>query len=428
RIRERTTEGRRRAMDRDGAPPCCFLAFGYRLAANGQWQIDPVEGPIVQRMFAMAEEGCSNREIQAWLDSLPGLRAGRRFARRAERQTLIVRGQEDARWAKSTVARLLASRTYCGARQFAGRTFAVPALVSEEQWARVQAIRSGAAGHMRQRAGLPPAGFLSGLLRCGLCGGTIHADLKLINSGDKAPPANARYRCEGITTTPRACRLRQFRCWALDDQVWPALEAFVRDPGELLRRAIRQGGEQEQSLDDLVGREQEAGGQLAGLEGQIADVWEMQRRNNWPLSHVEAGIRQLHEQQDKLRLLLEHLRIEKGKLQAERDGVDALAANLASLGTLADAARGDYGLRGKIARMLIAKGVVVSEGPGRKAPIDVRLSLRWGETVTVAAAEVGNGSHRRPGLPQTGQTQPGAPMTLPLQFRVLSRGKCQRVG
>src|SRR5262245_1437455 len=83
RIGQRMRDGKSRAMDRDNAPPGGPLTFGYRMDARGQYVIDPVEGPVVIRIFEMALAGLSNFEILAWCQTL-GLPAGRKFQRRAE--------------------------------------------------------------------------------------------------------------------------------------------------------------------------------------------------------------------------------------------------------------------------------------------------------------------------------------------------------
>jgi site-specific DNA recombinase len=53
RICQRMEAGKQRAMDRDDAPPGGPLTFGYRVDCRGHFEPDPIEAPIVVRMFEM---------------------------------------------------------------------------------------------------------------------------------------------------------------------------------------------------------------------------------------------------------------------------------------------------------------------------------------------------------------------------------------
>jgi site-specific DNA recombinase len=168
-IRERTFTGRlRRAQE--GRNPGRTLPYGFTTGARpGDVVTVPHEAAVVQRIFRAYGAGASVRGIAARLNAegLPGPRGGG--------------------WAGATVARMLANETYLGTLRFGAvvREGALPAIVTREEFARVRegrGARGGGRGGSAGPIGLADRGrgralaspyLLSGLLICGVCGGTM---------------------------------------------------------------------------------------------------------------------------------------------------------------------------------------------------------------------------------------------------------------
>lgn len=95
-------------------------------------------------------------------------------------------------WTRSSVRDVLANPRYMGKRAHKGEIVADavwPALVPEETWQAAQGILAHRAG---QRSPAAAKQLLSGIGRCGVCGGGIHA-------GASARPGIRGYRCAATT-------------------------------------------------------------------------------------------------------------------------------------------------------------------------------------------------------------------------------------
>jgi site-specific DNA recombinase len=141
--------------------------FGYRQRDTthegkpaGPLVVDPIEAPVVRRMFAIAE-ATSQRKIAQLLNA-EGIRTA-----------------SGGRWVQSMVARVLANPLYLGKvrRKVGGRWEVYDGqhdpIVDEALWQRVNASRATAE---RRAGGRPLAtGHLltRGLLRCGRCGSAL---------------------------------------------------------------------------------------------------------------------------------------------------------------------------------------------------------------------------------------------------------------
>jgi len=183
-IRDRTFSGRlRRAQE--GRNPGRKLPYGYTTGEKrGEVRLVPGEAALVQRIFREYIAGASVRAIAFKLngEGIPGPRRGG--------------------WAGPTIARMLANETYTGKLIFGAVTRmgkqrpegtravvpnerplvekenALPVIISPEEFALAQAVKrerpSPGRGDGSGRA-LASAYLLSGLLVCGLCGGTMRA-------------------------------------------------------------------------------------------------------------------------------------------------------------------------------------------------------------------------------------------------------------
>jgi len=180
------------------------VPYGYSIDNNGDWTIAETAASVVVKIYDMALQGLSTMEISDKLRE-----AG--YPTPSEQRKLD-KGhaiQPTNRWLPQSIKDILKDEQYIGT-YIAGKTYQIstgkmylvpksewiripgkrPAIVSEEVFEQVQAIRADSRKHMRRREYL-----LSGKTACGCCG---HA-LSYNDSG-----ANHTYRCMHTHADPAA--------------------------------------------------------------------------------------------------------------------------------------------------------------------------------------------------------------------------------
>lgn len=236
----RTADGIDRAA-REGRYVGGIVAFGYRVEGekrSARLVIDerplptgPSPAEVVRRIYGrLALEGWGTRRIAAELNAL---NVPTHYARDGRG----VRGQAtQGLWRAGRIGNLVRNPTYKGELVFGKRTgkldrerisAPVPALVSVELWqaAREQLARNRTCPKNTRRAYL-----LRGVIHCTSDGLTF--------TGSQGRPGQAYYRCDGKTIErgplEGRCPSRLVRGEWLEALVWADVEAFLRDPGELL--------------------------------------------------------------------------------------------------------------------------------------------------------------------------------------------------
>jgi site-specific DNA recombinase len=220
--RERTMRGRKERAAA-GLIVGGRVPYGYRYD-QGHLVEDPDRVSVVRAIFADYQAGLSIRGITNRLreSGVPTWGGGR--------------------WAKSSVARILANETYAGVAHYGTHrregkllrlreggerlSLAVPALVARDQWERVQA-RLNTNPHVGRPS---PHYLLRGVLYCATCGRKM--------AGDNGH-GNRTYRCTGrdrLIVSGEKCR-NYARTQALDDAVWKALRRTFSD-ARFLREAL----------------------------------------------------------------------------------------------------------------------------------------------------------------------------------------------
>lgn len=112
----------------------------------------------------------------------------------------------------------------------------VPVIIDEETWNRAQVVIEKA---RRKRSGANVAEYLlSGLLRCGLCGSTLHGSLATGRKGAKHRYYVCTARSPGITGKEK-CKLPFLRAEALEDPVWNQVSVWLNNPEELKKELAR---------------------------------------------------------------------------------------------------------------------------------------------------------------------------------------------
>jgi DNA invertase Pin-like site-specific DNA recombinase len=243
-IRWRTMNGRRdkAAAERvvgQGAAP-----YGYRYVRDqspkrlvcGLEVYDP-EADVVRQLYGRARTGAVGDLLQ-WLadEKIAPPGASRNF--RKERYTLAA----GERWANDAVYRILTSRLYVGEYTYGSKTFAVPAIVTEELYdcvAEALAKRKSRRGPARNKTHDDEFLF-RGRLVCELCSAREGSDVVLHAKranrlGDRyylcpyrfPPKHHARF--DGIPQ----CPLPSIRAEVLEERTWADLIAALRNPTQL---------------------------------------------------------------------------------------------------------------------------------------------------------------------------------------------------
>ena len=257
----RSAAGMERAV-REGRYPGGIVAFGY--AAEGErhkarlviddrliWG-DLTAGDVVRRMFEWSHDGWSDLRIANELNDL-GVPTAYAIAKRGVRDK---RTQEV--WRQGRVNQILASTTYFGEYQYGKRstrpgkeiiTVRVPAIVSKEFSDAVREIRGR---RSRKPAGQRMRYLLRSLLKCEICGRnytgtTSHGDVwyrcngQLVGRG----PLEGRCPAKGVKGT------------YVDPVVKEDIEAFLRNPGDLLEELAAELEHELESEEALGEAEQE---------------------------------------------------------------------------------------------------------------------------------------------------------------------------
>jgi DNA invertase Pin-like site-specific DNA recombinase len=229
-----------------GKPSGGKTPYGYAYA-DGTLVVNPVEAPVLVRMFELAGAGTSQRQISRILNAegIPASKGGR--------------------WAPATVSRILRSPLYLGLLPRAAGT--VPgqhdAIVDEALWQRVNRTRA----MPERRAGGRPmkSGHLltRGRLRCGSCGSAM-----IPVAGYDGRPET--YRCIGRRDHgPGYCQMPTVQRQAID-------EALL---GELTRRYFDLDGTRDRLRDRMASALpaarmalEEAVSELTRAESRIARV------------------------------------------------------------------------------------------------------------------------------------------------------------
>jgi transcriptional regulator with XRE-family HTH domain len=146
-------------------------------------------------------------------------------------------------WRPAHVGNLIRNRTYMGQHVYGKRstnpnrktiTRSVPAIVSEKLWRAAQKVlRSNQIMCPRNRK---HSYLLRGLIKCGLCGLTF-SGITLRAQGDSYYRCNGRQMARGLYgLNGRRCPAKAINGGYVERLVWADIEAFLRDPGDVLER------------------------------------------------------------------------------------------------------------------------------------------------------------------------------------------------
>lgn len=235
-ILRRMTNGKKEALLRSGRVTS-IIPYGYRWVRDvgraGKVEIDPIEGPIVRRIYDLARQGMGASMIACTLTS-----EGHK-TRPMKRATRPKGGAGS--WGASSIKKILASPTYKGQRVVRfrdGDEIAVPfpLIVPVDQWDDVRklvALRRSDTKWKHDREYL-----LANVLTCGTCGRRMWVANKRQDRGYKT---HAYYRCSSTNGwrtmgLQGPCGQPSQRVGPIDAAVWEKLVVVLKDP-TLLREA-----------------------------------------------------------------------------------------------------------------------------------------------------------------------------------------------
>jgi len=271
-FRERATMGKRGVAKR-GRVPVGSIPYGYRIGEDGKPEVEPVEGPTVQKIFReYAHEGKGAHIIAREL---------------TEQGTPLRRGSKWQAWSTSYIHRILQHEAYKGTnwygqfrhvitesgkklfRQPKENWIAIPypQLVDEQTWERTQAMK-------KQRKEMAKRNtrnvyLLQGLLLCKECGLRFRARSQRQSTTHRRggrsytyilKKPRSYYICLGTERYRLKCRKQaSLRADALDGLVWDEVARILREPSFIFQalQAQADGRGPEELAEKIAKAEQE---------------------------------------------------------------------------------------------------------------------------------------------------------------------------
>jgi site-specific DNA recombinase len=379
RIAQRMHGGKLRAMERDNAPPGGPLVFGYRMDEHGRFVPDPVEAPIVRRIFEMAIEGYPNSQILAWVKTTC-VPAGRKWQKRAP-GSMPTLGSNDrsAQWHATKIGKILRNRVYIGERHWGDRVFPCTPLVDQATFDKVQPLnqhRTVLRGNWRN----PEHGILSGLLVCESCGARYYHKPHHSRRRNGSVARYPIYMCNNARKHWGTCKAKTLRVDRLDADVWGLIETYLQEPEALVRKVIAADRELSTQAADLDAEEKALSAQLESIEQEVGVVLEQQRTNGWPFTWVTPKLNELNARRERVSTALAKVRRNRSTLLVDMEQSAAVAEALASM-----RARLEAGLSPEeklhIVRLMLADGRVRTIGSGQQKRAEVTVQIKWGQTL-----------------------------------------------
>jgi site-specific DNA recombinase len=351
-IKERSVAGTQRVAEAGawmgGIVPYAYRKVGEKRNAHLVISDDPIvgvdmsEAGVIREVFRMAAvDRSSCRVIAARLNELGVPCAYTRDDR------LLLRGKRKQRtsgiWSAGRIRGLITNSTYKGLHEYGKRTRSnrpvitrdVPAIVTEVTWQKAQAtLRSNLLFGKRNAKNQY---LLRGLIKCAQCGKTY--------VGVAANRPNGKrefyYRCNGVHTPalleggPR-CTAKSVRGDPLEQQVWADVEAFLRDPGPVLKRLHAK-------LEAEAAGSSDTQKKLTRLEGLLEQkaternrVVALYRRGRLTDTELDGQMDEIGKEEAALQVQIDELRGKLGHAGTIGDTVSSAQTLLAELRTRLD--------------------------------------------------------------------------------------------
>lgn len=362
-IKERSARGKRQKAKQGGLTHDPGL-YGYSFdKETDKLTPEPNEAAIVERMYRWcAEDGHGPYAIAQMLNEMG------------------IPSPKGKLWQKATVSRILRNPAYRGEmilhrwdtagvkynkfrrpEEKARRSIrpeadwirvVIPAIADEALWYKVQGQLSKA---RRLRPGYAVERYLlSGLIRCGVCGATIHGNRIKNGKGRVIRYYCCTRRSPGISGQPK-CILPFLPAGELEAEVWSRVRGWIENP-ETLARELEVAAGSETSAGSLEAELRQVETFLAEATRERARLLSLAQKDLVPLAEIEARLKEIKGRVDKLAAQKESLQRsleERAALPSVVDLKTALAKVASSLDSL------DFEGRKEVVRDLVDQVIVV---------------------------------------------------------------------
>lgn len=295
----RSKEGAERAA-REGRPLGGVIAYGYQVQGRkNNARLQPQEEILPGQI--MSEAGVVRHIYErlavfglscgAVADELNALAIPTKYVLEGRG----VRGRRtQGRWGAGRIRNMVTNPTYKGNLSYGKRsakpreviTAPCPALVSEETWQQAQETLSRNRSTPKNTKHIY---LLRGVMRCASCGRTL--------CGTQAH-RGGYYRCDGTLRRSELvgerCRTKSVNARLLEEPVWNDIEAYLRNPGDILERLAEESKDHpaEQALAAERKRWEAALAEWQGRRARIIDSYELGVINRGELEERLARVKE----------------------------------------------------------------------------------------------------------------------------------------
>ncbi|HYF94470.1 MAG TPA: recombinase family protein [Symbiobacteriaceae bacterium] len=202
-------------------------------------------------------------------------------------------------------------------------TVPVPAIISDELFAAVQAVL-----RTNKRQAQRGAGLLSGLAVCGLCGGPVHYTSE--RNGTYSMRCYHRSPRRDLANVPKKCGLPYVAAHIMESTAWAEVIEWLARPDELVRRLEREAKDRpaDSRLAETTRLRDELSRALAEVQTEHVNLLQMVMRGQ---AHQSVADSMLKEQTARIEALKAQLATTEqliGNLTAQRQVSDQFRRNL----------------------------------------------------------------------------------------------------
>ena len=284
-----------------------FRTYGYKRGKDGKYEIDPVTGPIVRRIF---EEYASGKPMPDIIDGL-----------NADGVRTVFGGE----FKTNSIRRMIRNEKYIGVYRYRDimDPDGIPPIVTPELFQAVQdEIKKRAHNYTKRKTKTGATFLLTGKLFCGYCLSPM--------VGDSARSANGNvyywYTCQNVKKTPRTCQKKRVDKETIEREILRIVNNEILTD-EFIERAASAAVEYEKHFDN--------NSEIDGLRIELAETEKKIRNVSSAIATgvitvtLPAMLADLERQREKLETAIAEKSI--GVQEFNRDAVIAYLRELKSL-------------------------------------------------------------------------------------------------
>ena len=371
-IKERMARGRKGKAESGAFLGSHTAPYGYFYEGQGRERrlvVKDDEAAVIRRVFGWYVDRVTVRAMMQRLDAagIPTSSASREVYRKMAKHGA-------ARWAVSTISRILRTRLYIGEAHYPayGLTVQVPAIVDRDLWDAAQArLDVGSAQAQRNSKRMY---LLRTRLKCA-CGAAMHGEYKI---GYQGRPYQY-YRCGRPVESPTPCPYRGpgvlHRADVLEALVWNWIVTEVLIEEHIIAALAAQDEQTDDRRAALAAEQASYQRQLEGFNAQVSKLVKLFSADVLSLEEVgtqKKGIDAARSRvQQELDRVTQALQQTTGPDRADGDAVVRLAAEVRAM--LADG--DDTDLKAQVIDLLDLKAQMVRDDAGAIVGVDVSCCL-----------------------------------------------------